>query len=542
MPQNFILEVEVFDVWGIDFMGPFPNSFGNEYILVAVDYVCKWVEALASPNNDAKTVLKMFKSVIFPRFGVPRVVISDGGSHFINKVFESLLKKNGVRHKVATPYHPQTSGQVEISNREIKSILQKTVNTTRKDWSQKLDEALWAYRTAYKTPLGTTPFHLVYGKACHLSVELEYKAAWAVKMLNFDTKSAHERRKMQLHELEEIRKNVQCFECKGYGHVRSDCANLQKHKKKAMNVVTSDSETDSDEEEELKNFVAFTTFEDSSESVSASKFASVSATASEPAAKPATASEHEFDSDSDGEDMSYEELGKSYEKLYAHWLKVVDDNSVLIKEKLELEAKVVEAEKYATEKGEEALQAKVQLEETQKNLRMLNNGTEKLDHILTIDKTDKCGLGYEGKVSKSDPGFVSSGKITFASGIVSETALKSASKTASETVFVKEQNTPRNVFRPVCHHCGVVGHIRPRCFRLWRERSRMENAYDVRFHGPTCYHCRVQGHIKRNCFRFIQGVNHEGLRRNKIWVRKDDFYGSGGENEDVFGDVFRCLN
>lgn len=205
MPQQFILEVEVFDVWGVDFMGPFPSSYGNEYILVAVDYVSKWVEALASPTNDARVVIKMFKSVIFPRFGVPRVVISDGGSHFINKIFANLLSKNGVTHKVASPYHPQTSGQVEVSNREIKNILQKTVSITRKDWSKKLDDALWAYRTAYKTPLGTTPFHLVYGKACHLPVELEYKAAWAVKMLNYDILPAFERRSMQLHELEEIR-------------------------------------------------------------------------------------------------------------------------------------------------------------------------------------------------------------------------------------------------------------------------------------------------------------------------------------------------
>ena len=210
MPQNPILEVEVFDVWGIDFMGPFPSSYSNKYILVAVDYVSKWVEAIASPTNDAKVVLKMFKSIIFPRFGIPRVVISDGGSHFINKLFANLLKKNGVKHKVATPYHPQTSGQVEISNREIKSILEKIVGVTRKDWSIKLDDALWAYRTAYKTPLGTTPFNLLYGKSCHLPVELEYKALWAVKFLNFDIKSAKEKRLIQLNELDEIR--LEAFE------------------------------------------------------------------------------------------------------------------------------------------------------------------------------------------------------------------------------------------------------------------------------------------------------------------------------------------
>ncbi|WZZ77605.1 hypothetical protein YC2023_098177 [Brassica napus] len=186
-------------------MGPFPPSFKNEYILVVVDYVSKWAEAIASPTNNTKVVTKMFKTIIFPRFGVPRVVISDRGSHFINKIFAGLLKKNGVKHKVATPYHPQTSGQVEVSNREIKSILQITVNTSRKDWSLKLDNALWAYRTAYKTPIGTTPYNLVYGKAFHLPVKLEYKAAWAVNLLNFDIKPAAERRSMQIHELEEIR-------------------------------------------------------------------------------------------------------------------------------------------------------------------------------------------------------------------------------------------------------------------------------------------------------------------------------------------------
>ena len=205
MPQKGILEVEVFDVWGIDFMGPFPSSFGNKFILVAVDYVSKWIEAIASPTNDTRVVIKLFKNIIFPRFGVPRLVISDGGSHFISKIFDKLLSKYGVKHRVATPYHPQTSGQVEVSNREIKQILEKTVAISRKDWSSKLNEALWAYRTAYKTPIGTTPFKLVYKKSCHLPVELEHKAYWEIKTLNINYTAAGEKRILDLHELEELR-------------------------------------------------------------------------------------------------------------------------------------------------------------------------------------------------------------------------------------------------------------------------------------------------------------------------------------------------
>nr|GEV75988.1 reverse transcriptase domain-containing protein [Tanacetum cinerariifolium] len=204
MPQNSIQVCEIFDVWGIDFMGPFPSSRGNKYILVAVDYLSKWVEAKALPTNDARVVYKFLKN-LFARFGTPRAITSDRGTHFCNDQFAKVMQKFSVPHRLATPYHPQTSGQVEVSNRGLKCILERTVGENHASWSDKLDDALWVFRTAYKTPSGCTPYKIAYVKACHLPIELEHKAYWALKHADFNLQTAGDHRKVQLNELNELR-------------------------------------------------------------------------------------------------------------------------------------------------------------------------------------------------------------------------------------------------------------------------------------------------------------------------------------------------
>ncbi|GKC93184.1 reverse transcriptase domain-containing protein [Tanacetum coccineum] len=155
MPQNAIQVCEIFDIWGIDFIGPFPSSRGNKYILVAVDYLSKCVEAKPLPTNDARVVCRFLKS-LFVCFRTPHAIISDRGEN-------------------------------------------------RASWSEKLEDALWAFRTAFKTPIGCTPYQLMYGKACHLPIELEHKAYWALKHCNFDLKTAGDHQKVQMNELNELR-------------------------------------------------------------------------------------------------------------------------------------------------------------------------------------------------------------------------------------------------------------------------------------------------------------------------------------------------
>nr|GEU31257.1 reverse transcriptase domain-containing protein [Tanacetum cinerariifolium] len=152
-------------------------------------------QAKALPTNDARVVVKFLKS-LFGQFGMPHTIISDRGTHFYNDQFAKVMLKYGVTHRFSTAYHLQTSRQVEVSNQGLKRILERTVGENHVSWSDKLDDALWAFRTAFKIPIVCTPYKLVYRKACHLPIELANKAYWALKHCNFDLKTAGDHRKV----------------------------------------------------------------------------------------------------------------------------------------------------------------------------------------------------------------------------------------------------------------------------------------------------------------------------------------------------------
>lgn len=224
MALSPILIVELFDVWGIDFMGHFPNAKGYEYILVTVDYVFKWVEAHACQTNDDKVVVEFLQINIYVHFGTPCTIISDGGSHFTTEHSTNYLK-NMVLH-INLSLLITHKLVCKLTNRALKIILEKNITTSRKDWPDRLIEALWAYRTAFKTPFGMSSFRIVYIIPCHLPIELKHKAYWAIISLHLDLDQTGHLRKLQLNEFDELRNDVY------------DCAKWYKGKKVVLDKFT----------------------------------------------------------------------------------------------------------------------------------------------------------------------------------------------------------------------------------------------------------------------------------------------------------------
>ncbi|MCO5613331.1 hypothetical protein L7F22_067607 [Adiantum nelumboides] len=174
MPLRPMMGARAFAKWGIDFVGPIappPYKSHAQHIIVATDYLTKWVEAKATTKNDAKTTAQFLYENIFTRYGLPIEIVSDRGTHFINEVIENLLDEFTIIHQKSASYHPQANGQAESTNKILVTVLTKIVSESRADWDQKLHAALWAYRVAYKISIGTTPFNMVYGIQAILPLE-----------------------------------------------------------------------------------------------------------------------------------------------------------------------------------------------------------------------------------------------------------------------------------------------------------------------------------------------------------------------------------
>ncbi|RDX98250.1 gag-pol, partial [Mucuna pruriens] len=196
MPQQPILFFEVFDVWGIDFIGPFLVSNGYSYILLAIDYDSRWVKAIATKTNDAKVVVDFLKSNIFCRLGVLKDLISDQGSHFCNRVMSSLLEN--ALNCLSIP--PRQMAKQKYSIGKSRKYCKRWLIPTRRTV-----DVVWEHRIAYRTPLRMSPYRIVFGKACHLPIEIEHRAYLAIRQCNMAYDQASKERKLQLQELEELR-------------------------------------------------------------------------------------------------------------------------------------------------------------------------------------------------------------------------------------------------------------------------------------------------------------------------------------------------
>ena len=205
MPLRPQLVIEPFERWALDFVGPInPPSNQKTYILVATEYVTKWVEAEALPRATEESVIQ-FLFHLFVRYGLPREVVTDGGPQFVGHKLAATLNNHHIHHKITTPYHPQANGQVENSNKIIESILTKTVASHRRDWAARLPEALWAYRTTWRSTTGYSPYHLVFGKQPIFPIEFEIQTLRTAQEVGLDLSEVQKNRLQQINELDETR-------------------------------------------------------------------------------------------------------------------------------------------------------------------------------------------------------------------------------------------------------------------------------------------------------------------------------------------------
>ncbi|MCO5578912.1 hypothetical protein L7F22_032761 [Adiantum nelumboides] len=210
MPLRPVMGARAFAKWRIDFVGPIaPLAYKThaQYIIVATDYLTKWVEAKATSKNDAKTTAQFLYEILFTRYGLPIEIVSDRGTHFINEAIEFLLDEFLVIHKKSALYYPQANGQAESTNKILVTILTKVVSESRADWDQKMHSDLWAYKVAHKTCIGTTPFNMIYEAQAILPLEFLIPTLRVAKDLEWTRHELSEQLEV-LEKLDETRLRV----------------------------------------------------------------------------------------------------------------------------------------------------------------------------------------------------------------------------------------------------------------------------------------------------------------------------------------------
>jgi hypothetical protein len=206
-----------FSTWGIDVIGEIhpAASNGHRYIMVAIDYFTKWVEAASYSTVSAAATEKFIRNNIITRYGIPHEIITDNGKNFVAQRIEEYLAQYKIKHHRSSPYRPQMNGAVEAANKNLIKILKKTVES-RRDWHEKLPYALWAYRTSIRTSTGATPYSLVYGTEAVLPAEVEIPSLRILKEAELTDAEWVEDRIAQLNLIDERRLNAihhaQCYQ------------------------------------------------------------------------------------------------------------------------------------------------------------------------------------------------------------------------------------------------------------------------------------------------------------------------------------------